>query len=328
MGMASFQREGLVYGGASLYRFCMRKTSIASAVLLAVMACASCSSTNKRNPAVAVAWAGCEKVGDHYTNGQGIDLMFIPAGTFMMGSPENEDGREPEYEAFREANEQKRNPDEVQHQVTLTHAFLMGKTPVTRAQYQAVMGEVPPALTDEQGKGIFPTSAVTWFDARAFCQKLTESEQAEGTLPSGWAYRLPTEAEWEYACRAGTAGPRYGKWDDIMASITWGSNIFPVGQKKPNAWGLYDMIGNVHNWCVDIYADYPAEAVIDPIHQQATDENERWSEMRVFRGSPSYFGDPFCTRAASRQKGGASFAYWAIGFRVVCSRLHLPSAKD
>ena len=139
----------------------------------------------------------------------------------------------------------------------------MAKTEVTQAQWKQIMGNNPSYFKGDQN----PVEEVSWNSAMAFCKKLTEREQRAGRLPKGWAYTLPTEAQWEYACRAGTTGKYAGDLD----SMAWygnkksGKKTHPVGTKKPNAWGLYDMHGNVWEWCLDEYGMYHSKNVIDPI---------------------------------------------------------------
>ncbi len=184
-----------------------------------------------------------------------LDMVWIEPGTFLMGSPENELGRE---------------DDETQHQVTLTSGYWLGKYEVTQAQYKAVMG------IDWKGADL-PVEQISWKDATNFCAKLTAIERAAGRLPEGYEYTLPTEAQWEYACRAGTttalnSGKNLSDKNKCpeMDEVGWywynggGNNPYPVGQKKPNAWGLYDMHGNVWEWCLDWYGSYPTSSVTDP----------------------------------------------------------------
>jgi formylglycine-generating enzyme required for sulfatase activity len=177
---------------------------------------------------------------------QTVTLVWIPAGTFTMGSPLDEPGRK---------------SDEVQHQVTITKPFWLGQTGVTQAQYEAVMGTNPSHF---KGSNL-PVETVSWEDAMAFCKKLTDQELAGGRLLVGYHYTLPTDAQREFACRAGTTGAYAGDLD----SIGWynGNSAFQahsVGQKQPNAWGLYDMHGNVWEWCLDWYGAYPNGSVTDP----------------------------------------------------------------
>jgi len=178
--------------------------------------------------------------------GKGVTmkLVRIPRGKFMMGSPDSE---------------QDRHPDEgPQHEVTISKPFYLGLTEVTQTQYQAVMGANP-----SQFKGpTNPVESVSWDDAVLFCRKLSEK--------TGKTFRLPTEAEWEYACRAGTRTRfSFGDSESILGDYAWwggnsGGKTHPVAQKKPNAWGLYDMVGNVWEWCADWYGTYSSGASTDP----------------------------------------------------------------
>jgi len=183
-------------------------------------------------------------------NSIGMKLKLIPAGEFMMGSPVTEEGR---------------LEDELQHRVRITKPFYLGVYEVTQAEYERVMG-TNPSWHSENGKkadivaGLdtsrFPVENVSWEEAVEFCRKLSAlaEEKAAGRL-----YRLPTEAEWEYACRAGTT-TRYSFGDDDASIGRYGwygdnsdNRTHPVGEKEPNAWGLYDMYGNVFDWCQDWY---------------------------------------------------------------------------
>jgi formylglycine-generating enzyme required for sulfatase activity len=173
----------------------------------------------------------------------GIEMVRIEPGTFLMGSPDTDP------EAY--------DWEKPQRQVTLTQPFLLAKTEVTQAQYLAVMGVNPSSLTGDPNR---PVESVTWNQAVAFCDRLSEMNGvAHGT------YGLPTEAQWEYAARAGTTTARYGELDSIAWSgANSGGTSHPVGQKLPNAWGLYDMLGNVWEWTSDWYGDYGAAPMTDP----------------------------------------------------------------
>ena len=226
-------------------------------------------------------------------------------GTFLMGSPKDELGRE---------------NDETQHEVTLTKAYWLGKYEVTQAQYEAIMGTNPSYFKGAD----LPVEQVTWFDAMEFCEKLTEIERAAGRLPEGYEYTLPTEAQWEYACRAGTTTAlNNGKdlsdyWEcPEMDEVGWygveffsGGTTHPVGQKQPNAWGFYDMHGNVYEWCSDWYDDYPTEAVTDPAGPISVRD-----EYRVRRGGNWNYYARYC-RSASRGRYDPVNCYYNGGFRV------------
>jgi formylglycine-generating enzyme required for sulfatase activity len=182
-------------------------------------------------------------------------MVFIPPGTFRMGSPNNELDRWVD--------------EGPQAEVIISRGFWMGKFEVTQAEYMSVMGSNPSAFTGDLNR---PVEQVSWDAATNFCAKLTQQQKVEGRIVSGCFYRLPTEAEWEYACRALTS-TRFSYGDDLsyanLASYAWyfdnsGGTTHPVGQKLPNPWGLYDMHGNVWEWCMERKYDYSGEIVVDP----------------------------------------------------------------
>ena len=230
-----------------------------------------------------------------------LDMIWIEPGTFIMGSPSDELGR---YD------------DEVQHEVTLTQGYWLGKYEVTQAQYEAVMGTNPSGFKGAD----LPVEKVSWYDAKEFCAKLTAFEKATGRLPEGYEYTLPTEAQWEYACRAGTttalnSGKNLSDKDQCleMDEVGWykynsDRATHPVGQKLPNVWGLYDMHGNVWEWCLDRYGDYPTSAVTDPT-------GPIMGSSRVIRGGSWYFYAGGC-RSATRSGNGPSYYDSNYGFRV------------
>jgi len=220
-----------------------------------------------------------------------MKLIPIPAGQFMMGSPDSELGHD-EFEG--------------RHEVTLSKPFYMGVTEVTQAQYQAIMGTNPSLFKGEAN----PVDSVSWNEATEFCKKLSGKTRQ--------AARLPTEAEWEYACRAGSKTSYcFGDTDEGLRDYAWyngadfDGKTHSVGRKKPNAWGLYDMHGNVWEWCADWYRDYPKGAVADP-------QGPASGAARVLRGGGWGSGSLVC-RSAYRFNGAPGSRPSDFGFRVVVS---------
>ena len=231
----------------------------------------------------------------------GVEYVFrwCPAGAFQMGSPSSESGRD--------------SDEGPQHEVTLTKGFWMMETEVTQAMWRSVMGE---SISEKAKQGTYwhdlygegtnyPMYYVSWDDCQEFCRKLSSK--------IGMKITLPTEAQWEYAYRAGTKGRYAG---DSLDSMGWydsnsGGKTHPVAQKKPNAWGLYDMHGNVWEWCEDWFGDYPNSAVTDP-----TGPNS--GSIRVFRGGG---WNDFARNCRSANRNGVSAGYRSnnLGFRVVGS---------
>jgi len=212
------------------------------------------------------------------------EMILIPAGKFMMGSPASEKGR---------------SADETQHEVTLTKPFYLGKYEVTQGQWEAVMGNNPSIKT----KGAkLPVTDVSWEDCQEFIKKLNAKTNG--------GYRLPTEAEWEYACRAGTT-TAYSFGDSLTnteANIA-GESIKEVGSYKPNAFGLYDMHGNVWDWCEDWYANYPAGALTDP-------KGPETGTSRVLRGGSFYLTDSLARSSYRFTYGSPSSRIDSYGFRL------------
>jgi formylglycine-generating enzyme required for sulfatase activity len=163
--------------------------------------------------------------------------------------------------------------------VTISRAFWLGKHEVTQAEWQAVMGSNPSSFKGDR----LPVEAVSWKDCQEFLRKLNARERAAGKLPAGFEYGLPTEAEWEYACRAGTTGNWVsGDAESGLTEYAWyesnsGKTSHAVGTKKANAWGFHDMHGNVWEWCDDWKGDYPGGSVTDPTGPKA-------GSYRVSRG--------------------------------------------
>jgi sulfatase modifying factor 1 len=295
-----------------------------------------------------------------------LDLTLVPIshGAFMMGSPEGEAGR--------------RSDEGPRARVTITRPFWLGRTEVTHGQWRAIMAtdlveQVRRALADDTVYAISgknrtvreyynvksdtdpqrfadnpaedaPMYWVNWDEAVAFCRRLTERERAAQRLPAGYVYRLPTEAEWEYACRAGTDGATYageltilGRFNaPVLDAIAWyGGNSsvgwsgkgvrtdnwkekqYPggiaapraVGTKAANPWGLHDMLGNVWEWCADWYGKrLPGEEARDPTGAAT-------GEQRVSRGGSWIFGAEGC-RAARRFQDSPGARFRCVGFRV------------
>jgi formylglycine-generating enzyme required for sulfatase activity len=221
----------------------------------------------------------------------GIRLVPIPAGTFMMGSPVTELGRN--------GNE---GP---QTRVALTKQVFLGCTEVTQLQWTSLMGSNPSTFAGDTP----PVNNVSWNEATLFCKKLTEREQAAGRLPAGWEFTLPTEAQWEYACRAGTTGANAGELD-AMAWYQANSDgsTHPVGTKQPNAWGLYDMNGNVWEWCLDWSGNFPGGNVTDPTGPVS-------GSRRVDRGGGWRY-DAAHSRSAVRDDLPPDFRGANLGFRL------------
>ncbi len=224
-----------------------------------------------------------------------MELPRCPAGTFTMGSPADETGC--------------RN-NETPHQVTLSKPFWMGKTEVTQAQWRSLMGNNP---SKSEGDDL-PVETVSSVEAEAFCRKLTLHLQEKNLLSHDYECRLPTEAEWEYACRAGSGGRYAGS--DRVDDLGWfrlnsEGKVKPVSLKKPNAWGLYDMHGNVSEWCLDTFAPYPSSAATDPIGPCPAP-----NLGRVYRGGSWNLSADRCS-SAIRAKANPNRRYAHIGFRVV-----------
>jgi formylglycine-generating enzyme required for sulfatase activity len=248
-----------------------------------------------------------------YTNSIGMKFAKVPAGSFMMGSPSTEYGRD--------------DDEEPVHMVTIKEPYYLGKFEVTQEQWRKVMGS---NSTPSHPKSIifpvntkgdyYPVNSVSWYDAQEFIRKLN---QMEGTDK----YRLPSEAEWEYACRAGTTTPyccgddlyteNDSSGDDNDSIITdYGcyvseDGLIPVGQMQPNDWGLYDMHGNVYEWCQDKYHNN---------YDGAPSDGSTWekgvSSKRVYRGG-CYDDRAFSCRSANREDSDADSSSNALGFRIL-----------
>ncbi|WP_293207659.1 MULTISPECIES: SUMF1/EgtB/PvdO family nonheme iron enzyme [unclassified Microcoleus] len=227
-------------------------------------------------------------------NGIVLEMVYIPGGTFMMGSPNDEAGRE--------------DDESPQHQVTVP-AFYAGKYPITQAQWEAVMGNNPSYLKGEK----LPVECVSWYDAVEFCEKLSET--------TGKTYRLLSEAEWEYACRAGTTTPfHFGETitPELVNYITESNEPTDVGSFPPNAFGLYDMHGNVEEWCSDKWLDN---------YDGAPTDGSSWesgNNCRMLRGG-SWANDPSNCRSAVRSCEQPIYGERFNGFRVACVAAQPPT---
>lgn len=227
-------------------------------------------------------------------NGVKLELVLIRAGSFMMGS----------------ASESHDGP---YHEVTITNPFYIGKYEVTQAQWKALTGENPSAFKEGADADKRPVEAVSWSDIQEkFLPKLA------GHLPKGWIPRLPTEAEWEYSCRAASATAFcFGDNADGLNEYGWydgnsGKTTHPVGEKKPNAWGLYDMHGNVWEWCSDWKVAYPAGSVTDPAGPAT-------GSCRANRGGSWYFNASYSKSARRSLNEPNTTRSSNLGFRVVLS---------
>jgi len=222
-----------------------------------------------------------------------IDLCTIPAGTFLMGN----------------------EMEKPIHQVSISRVFYIGRYPVTQEQWEAVMGNNPSKFKGNDR----PVEQVSWDDCQEFIKRINAAGKG--------IFRLPTEAEWEYTCRAGSSGIFcFGDDESLFGDYAWYSansdnQTHPVGKKKPNAWGVHDMHGNVWEWCQDWYDDYSEDSVTDP--QGALSGA---LPVRVFRGG--------CWRgvsgfAASAHRGGRGPGYRSdiLGFRLVCHSIQQVSTE-
>ena len=213
----------------------------------------------------------------------GMEFVWIPAGKFRMGSTSSE--------AFED--------EQPVTQVRISRGFWLGKYEVTQAEWEAVMGSNPSSFN---GCGHCPVEEVSWNDVQDFISRLNAQEGRE-------VYRLPTEAEWEYAARAGTKGDRYGDLDAIAwYGDTSGRRTHPVGGKAPNAWGLHDVLGNVVEWVGDWYGDYVGGSVTDP-------QGPGSGPGRVIRGG-CWVGAAKHSRTSNRNVSPPDVRYDFLGFRL------------
>jgi formylglycine-generating enzyme required for sulfatase activity len=262
-----------------------------------------------------------------------IKLNWCPLGQFLMGSPVNQPGHD---------------RDEKQVEVTITRGFWLAQTECTQSQWISVMGTRPwrgdPPKADVKEGDDYPATYVSWNDAMAFCQRLTDAENRAGQLPEGAHYTLPTEAEWEYACRAGST-TRFCFGDDNLQLVDYAwfrvrgvrnrdKHPQPVARKKPNHWGFFDMHGNVSEWCRDLYAaqlpgginpdvrkapPQPGLAQFKAKFPREEVEDSPGGTLRVSRGGAWLWPDLYC-RSAFRTRSDPSPQNWFTGFRVALER--------
>jgi formylglycine-generating enzyme required for sulfatase activity len=269
--------------------------------------------TTPPNPGASDKFIGKEAGQVRDDNGLKMKLVWCPPGKFTMGSPPSEKDRKIN------------NNDEDKVIVTLTNGFWLGKYEVTQSEWKQV-------VQTEPWKGIrftkegedFPATCVSWDDATDFCRKLTEQERQAGRLPEGWEYTLPTEVQWERACRARTE-TRFSFGDDEsklgehgwFRDNAWDADekyAHRVGEKKSNPWGLFDMHGNVWEWCRDAYAE-KLPGGRDP--EVKADEKTKGS-LRVYRGGSWLFVAAGC-RSGSRYWSPPVNRYYFVGFRPALS---------
>jgi len=211
------------------------------------------------------------------------NMVFIKAGTFMR----------------------------IRYPVTLTHDFWLSKYEVTQGDFQGLMGKNPSHFPGDTNQ---PVEKVKFFEAVAYCDAVTRREREAGRLPPEYLYRLPTEAEWEYACRAGTTNLySFGDKTDEAGEFAWtlensDDKPHPIGQKRPNPWGLYDMHGNVWEWCNDWFEPYPAMALTNPV-------GPKTGKFKVFRGG-GWNNEIDFARSANRFMMSPSNGINFVGFRM------------
>jgi formylglycine-generating enzyme required for sulfatase activity len=255
----------------------------------------------------------------------GIPFRWCPPGTFVMGSPRSE----PE-----------RRPGETQVTVTLSKGFWMAQFETTQGQWKCLFDALPGELTDELPAGDdYPVGNLNFHEAEEFCRRLTEHAHATGALPTHWEFRLPTEAQWEYACRAGTTTAT--AFGDALSSTQANFKGKPynggapgpslgmaakVGSYPPNAWGLHDMHGNIYEWCRDWY-HHRLPGGTDPDLHDARDtatKSENGDISRSRRGG-CWADEGWPCRSAFRLRFEPERRYDHIGFRIVAVECSAPT---
>ena len=273
-------------------------------------------------------WILSELSRDLITNSIGMNLKLIPTGTFMMGNAKSSAELKQIFGSFPEGiNESFFENEFPRHKVTITKPYYIQTTEVTQKQWETVMGTTPWSEKEKAKVGPdYAASYISWEDATEYCRKLSAKEKRQ--------YRLPTEAEWEYACRAGsTTIFSFGDDKELLDDYAWyaqkllfnnttadlfGAHAHKVAQKKPNAFGLYDMSGNLWEWCQDYYqADYyKTSPAFDPAGPEMVEERSKW--MRSMRGGGIV--DAIHLRSARRRFNADKYRAYFNGFRVVCEQ--------
>jgi formylglycine-generating enzyme required for sulfatase activity len=287
-----------------------------------LFACMTICAVNLAVPAVPVRpkpWLHTTFTAKTLDNSIHMKLVRIEPGSFVMGSPIGEEGR---------------NNHEQQHEVEITKPFYIGKYEVTQEEYQKVMNNNPSSFSpngNDRAKVMglqtqrFPVEMVSWNDAKAYCRKLTELERNTGHITADMEYTLPTEAEWEYCCRAGTQTPFHFGASISAEQANYSANqIFGKGQPgvargrpvevgsfPPNAWGLHDMHGNVDEWCEDWY-----DTTYYPVSPRRDPPGSNKGSIRMLRGGSWSYRPQDC-RSALRDGTGADTRLNFAGFRIV-----------
>lgn len=302
--------------------FVSNTRTIVAAVLIVSMPCAlACPATAQEDAESATSppkdLLGKRAGEERSDNELKMRFCWCPAGRFLMGSPKTE----PDRSASREG----------QVEVSLSHGFWLGKYEVTREEWERLMPA--PKIAKRKGRSrpspppteTDPVAWISWGDAVEFCERLSALEQRSGRLPRAWTYRLPTEAQWEYACRAGTTSATAfgetlssdqanfnGHYPYNGAAVgPYLGHISPVGKYKSNDWGLHDMHGNVWEWCHDWFgSSLPGgkDPILDELEPDPRNE-------RVMRGG-DWYGKGFACRSAMRGNWSPEHAGAAVGFRV------------
>jgi formylglycine-generating enzyme required for sulfatase activity len=286
----------------------MHKSGVARWIVLSLLmaVCLGTSALKGTEKTPGKRFEGAKAGQERSDNGLKMKLVWCPAGKFKMGSAANEYGH---------------NEQETQVDVTLTRGFWIGKYEVTQREWLELMKKPVWKGKDKVKEGPnFPASYLNWYNASEFCKKLTETERQAKRLPADWEYVLPTEAQWEYACRAGTSTRfKYTNGDHSFGEIAWYAEnagntkqeyAHQVGTKKANAWGLHDTLGNVYEWCRDLNSE-KLPGGKDPINEKGFYRACRGGGFQVM---------PFVCRPANRLFNMPEYVAPDVGLRVALVR--------